>query len=221
MPFRLGAAAMMAAILSTLAVMIARAVIDPPITPDIPGREAFLFQHLILAAMAAVILQILLLWQGRADYRTGLVWGAGGFAAAVVAPWLALPHLPVGELPMHDPAALLFWLLTVVVSAIGLWLLLRGGFPLRPAAPGGLQARLGGVVLLLLPLLLVPVPDWAGADWAGPEMPPAAHDASGDPLDGLEDDGAAVMLVVNLLFWLALGLASVLAARQIVHRPAS
>lgn len=208
MPFRLGAAAMMAAILATLTVLIARAVIDPPVVPDIAGRESFLFQHLALAVAAALVYQCAFLAAGGLpDYRRGLRWGGGGFAAAVIAPLLAMPHLPTGMLPLHDGTALLFWLTTVALTGLGLWLLLRAGDPLR----GDWRGRAVGAVLLVLPLLLAPQPDLPG------EI--ATTDMGGDPLAGMATGNDLLLaLVLNLLFWLALGLASVLAARRVVHR---
>jgi predicted cobalt transporter CbtA len=210
MPFRLGAAAMMAAILATLTVLVARAVIDPPVVPDIAGRESFLFQHLALAVGAALSFQ-LAFWAagGLPGYRGGLRWGAGGFIAAVVAPLLAMPHLPTGAVPLHDGGALLFWLTTVAVTGLGLWLLLRGGGPLR----GDWRGRAVGGLLLVLPVLLAPRPVRPG------ELADGSPGAAADPLAAMAAGGdTALMLGLNLLFWLALGLASVLAARRVVHR---
>lgn len=208
MAVRLGAAAMMAAILATLVVLIARAVIDPPVMPDIAGREAFLFQHLALAAAAALVYQIAFFAGGdRPAYRSGLSWGGGGFVAAVMAPLLVLPQLPAGVLPLHDGPVLLFWLTTVALTGTGLWLLLRDGGPLR----GNPRGRMAGGLLLVLPVLLAPTPPLPG-DLVDGDMktdPLLAMTAGGDLL---------LMLGLNLLFWLALGLASVLAARRVVYR---
>jgi len=210
MPLRLGAAAMMAAILATLAVLIARAVIDPPVLPDLTGREAFLFQHMALAVPAAVICQLIFLRLGRPGYRAGLFWGLGGFVAVTLAPPLAIPQLPVGVVPLHDGEMLLFWLATVVITAAGLWLLARAGGPLRGGHTG---SRVVGALLLLLPALLAPAADLPGE--AGPQQ----GDTGGSFLADMQGSGDVIlMLALNLLFWLALGLASVLAARQVVHR---
>lgn len=207
MPFRLGAAAMMAAILATLVVLIARAVLDPPVAPDIAGRESFLFQHLALAAMAAPVFQIVFLARGQPDYRAGLQWGLGGFAAAVLAPLAAMPQLPAGILPLHDGATMLAWLTTAAVSGLGLWLLLQDGGPLR----GDWRGRAVGGLLLVLPQLLAPQPVLPGETVeAGAKVDPLAGMAAGSDLP--------LMLGLNLLFWLVLGLASVLAARRVVHK---
>ena len=62
MPLRLATAAAMAAILATLAVMIARAVVDPPHVPDIAAREAFLLQHVGVGLAGALVLQLAFYW---------------------------------------------------------------------------------------------------------------------------------------------------------------
>src|SRR3546814_20608588 len=113
---------MMAAILATLAVLVARAVIDPPVVPDIAGRESFLFQHLALAAAAALVYQVAFLARGDLpDYRSGLNWGAGGFAATVVAPLLALLPLPAGVLPPPDGRSAARWVGKGCVSHVNYW----------------------------------------------------------------------------------------------------
>jgi hypothetical protein len=70
-------------------------------------------------------------------------------------------------------------------------------------------------VLLVLPPLLAPQPELPG-DIAADV---AADGMATDPLAGMTaGSDLLVMLALNLLFWLALGLASVLAARRVVHR---
>src|SRR3546814_14817372 len=71
------------------------------LSPYVAVRESFLFQHLALAAAAALVYQVAFLAGGDLpDYRSGLNWGGGDFAATVVAPLLAMPQLPAGVLPL-------------------------------------------------------------------------------------------------------------------------
>lgn len=218
MPLRLATAAMMAAILATLAVMIARAVVDPPHVPDIAAREAFLLQRVGVGLLGGLVLQLAFQRHGLPDYRGGLAWGAGGFAAAVLAPLWVQPGQPPGVLPTEDGGALLFWLFTAAVTAIGLWLLLAGR--------GG--RRLLGLALLLAPSLLAPVSAWreqTGIAAAGNPAEDTGETLPGLPPTGLPDGAAAaaaagdatLLLGLNLLFWLLLGVFSVLSARRVMR----
>ncbi len=114
-------------------------------------------------------------------WREGLHWGLAGFAAFMLAPAIGLPP----ELPGMEAAPLLqrqaWWLATVAATAGGLALLFLGREPLR----AGL-----GLVLLVLPHLYgapQPVEDHS--------LVPAA----------LAHQFVSAALVVNLVFWAALG----------------
>jgi cobalt transporter subunit CbtA len=114
-------------------------------------------------------------------WREGLHWGLAGFAAFMLAPTIGLPP----ELPGMEAAPLLqrqaWWLATVAATAGGLALLFLGREPLR----AGL-----GLVLLVLPHL-------HGA-------PQAVEHHSLVPA-ALAHQFVSAALVVNLLFWAALG----------------
>ncbi|WP_298720310.1 hypothetical protein [uncultured Ferrovibrio sp.] len=224
MPVRLGAAAAMAAILATLVVLIVRAIIDPPVVPNIASREAFLFQMIGIGCVAGLVYQLIFLWLGVPSYRGGLAWGLGGFAAAVLAPLLSLPDQPAGVMPAGDGGALLFWSFVVAVSGAGLMLLLLGR---------GRQ-RLFGLALLLAPPLVAPASTWREQTGYA-ETPPgdvsgmltvdplSSGSASLDPLPDIPLEAATggdtvLMLGLNLLFWLLLGVFSVLANRRVVQR---
>lgn len=213
MPLRLTAAAAMAMVLSTLAVMIVRAmVVDPAQMADTAAGEAFLLQHVGVGLIGALVLQLGFRRQGLPSYAGGLAWGAGGFAAAVLAPLWTQPDLLPGMLPLEDGGALLFWLFTVAITALGLWLLLTGRG----------RRRLFGIALLLAPPLLAPVSAWR-------ERTGLAHGLPGDappdqlpmlPAEPMEVAAGAdgiLLLGLNLLFWLLLGGFSVLAARRVLR----
>jgi cobalt transporter subunit CbtA len=114
-------------------------------------------------------------------WREGLHWGLAGFAAFVLAPAIGLPP----ELPGMEAAPLLqrqaWWLATVAATAGGLALLFLGREPLR----AGL-----GLVLLVLPHLY-----GAPQPMEHHSLVPAA----------LAHQFVSAALVVNLLFWAALG----------------
>lgn len=205
MPVRLGAAAMMAAILATLVVMIVRAVVDPPLVPDIAAREAFLLQLVGLGVAAGIVYQLIFHWRGVPSYSGGLVWGAGGFAAAVLAPLLSRPDQPPGVLPTGDGGALLFWIFTAAVSAAGLWLLLDGAG----------RRRLFGLALLLAPPLMAPASSWREHTGYAESTPDPFASA---PLEAAAGGDTVLILGLNLVFWLLLGVFSVLAARRVVLR---
>lgn len=232
MPLRLIAAAAMAAILATLSVMIARAVVDPPHVPDIAAREAFLLQHVGIGLAGGLALQAAYWRHGVPAYPGGLLWGAGGFAAAVLAPLWSQPAQPPGVIPMEDGGALLFWLFTVGVTAAALWLLL--------VVAG--RWRLIGLALLAAPPLLAPASAWreqtglgAGRLGAGslagdigkalpsdavpgdaPPDAPAILPAT--PMEMPAGQDAFLLLGLNLLFWLLMGVFSVLSARRVLSR---
>src|SRR5690606_18097072 len=208
MSLRLGVAAAMAAVLSTLSVLIVRAVVDPPLVPDIAAREAFLLQCILLGLPGGLVLQLAFRQQGLPSYAGGLAWGAGGFAAAVLAPLWVLPRVPPGVLPLRDGGTLLFWLLTVGVTAFGLWLLLT-----RHS-----NARLVGLALLLVPSLLAPASVWREQTGLAEPAASLPGDRPSDqppllpaePMETAANAGGVLLLGLNLVFWLLLGVFSVL-----------
>lgn len=209
MPFRYGAAAMMAAICATLIVLVVRAVVDPPVETGVgmADREAFIFQRIGTGLLGGLVYQLAFGWRGLPGYAGGLAWGAGGFAAAVLAPLAVMPALPPGVPPLEDAGQILFWLFTIALSGWGLWWLLR------PDAAAGLKRRAFGVVLLLVPGLLAPAEAW--------QEQTALPETGGDPLAGLSAADFGLLFGLNLLFWLCLGFFSVLAARRVMRQGVS
>jgi cobalt transporter subunit CbtA len=127
---------------------------------------------LLLAAMEGA--------RARIDWRTGLIWGACGFAACGLAPAMglapALPGAAEGDLTLRQ----LWWIGTAMSTAAGLWLALRGTPRWAAAA---------GAVLLLAPHLI-------GA--------PAAAFSSTVPAE-LASLFTARSLATQSVLWLALG----------------
>lgn len=133
----------------------------------------------------------------KLDWRHGLLWGLAGYAVFFVAPSLGLPP----EIPGAEAALLesrqLWWTFAVVCTAAGLAVMAFGKSPWRWA----------GLVLLVVPHL-------AGAPHLGTspfaEYPP---DAAAE-MAALAKRFVWASAIANGLFWIALGSASVWAARR-------
>lgn len=116
--------------------------------------------------------------------RSGIWWGFAGFAAFHLAPALGLPP----ELPGDAAAGLgvrqVWWLLTVLATAAGLWIIAFQ--PIR-------YVKLAGVALIVLPHL-----------FGAPQ--PEVH--TGLAPDDLRSAFILNSLISNAIFWIVLGLLS-------------
>ncbi|MFN3398860.1 MAG: hypothetical protein ACK4Z4_00845 [Ferrovibrio sp.] len=209
MPLRLLAAAFAAALLATMGLMFARVATMPVGLLDPREGDYLLLRHLALGLAGGLALQIFLLYRPSTGIYRALAWGVAGFLALTLMPWLVLPDTVPGQVTGRHP---LRWLIVAGCAAGGLWLLWSPGLQEKSRR----NRRLAGLGLLLLPLL---AGAFGGADPVLPEpgMPePAEAEA------GLGPDFAVWQgLFLNLLFWLLLGLFSVLTARRIVQQPQS
>lgn len=138
--------------------------------------------NILTAAGFALVLCGTYALQGRpASWRTGLLWGLGGFAVFVVAPGLGLPP----KLPGMPTAALeprqVWWIATAAATALGL----------------GLLAFRRTVPTVLLALALLAVPHLIGA-------PQPLNPGTTVPADLAREFVIAVTLT-GLLFWGLLG----------------
>ncbi len=133
---------------------------------------------------AALLLSTVTLCGFGLDVRRGLLWGVAGFVCFVAAPALGLPPVPPG-VPVADVhARQLWWVMTVVATAIALFLI----FATRPT---WISRTAGGLFLLL--------PHAIGAPQIiGPQIVPA-H---------LVRAFALASIAGNGLFWLVLGAAT-------------
>ena len=123
-------------------------------------------------------------FRGSVTWRKGILWGLAGFAAFHLAPSLGLPP----ELPGDAAAGLeqrqVWWLLTVIVTAAGLWII---------AFQPNRYLKLFGVALILVPHLFG-------------EPQPEVH-------EGLAPDELRIAfhftsLATNAVFWIVLGMLS-------------
>jgi cobalt transporter subunit CbtA len=114
-------------------------------------------------------------------WRNGLLWGLAGYTVFFVAPSLGLPpEVPGTEAAnLHDRQ--LWWLMTVLMTAVGLWLLFFS------------KTRLNK----LLGFLLLVSPHWIGAPQ--PDVHSSAAPAA------LAHLFIAATAFANAAFWLALG----------------
>lgn len=204
MPIRLLAAAFMAALGATLGLMLARVAAMPAVITHVPQNDLLLLHQIGLGFTASMILLLLALRRGQAAPTLGeaLFWGAAGFHSLVLAPWLILPDSIPGQISGESDGMLL-WLCAVGASVVGFWALHRPGL-----------RRLAGLVLLALPLLLGQL--GGGADGDGLVSPDYGHLPGDDP-----EFGVWRALGLNLLFWLLLGIFSMLAARRVMRLEAA
>jgi cobalt transporter subunit CbtA len=116
------------------------------------------------------------------DWRAGLLWGLAGYIVFFVTPSLGLPpELPGAQsAPLHDRQ--LWWLLTVLTSASGLYLL---------AFVKQLGYKALGLVLLASPYLI-----------GAPE--PLMHAATA--VEALASTFIQATAIANAIFWLSLGM---------------
>lgn len=146
------------------------------------------FALVMLATMAAVLKSNPAV---RFDWRTGLLWGAAGYAIFFVAPAVGLPPEVPGAEAAPLEARQLWWLLAAGCTAAGLAIAAFGNSPWRWAA-----------------LALLVVPHLVGAPHPGArpfaDYPPEAAIA----LSELARRFVWATAFANAVFWLALGSAA-------------
>jgi cobalt transporter subunit CbtA len=138
--------------------------------------------NMTLAIGFALLLAVtIFLSRGMTGWRSGLLWGLAGYIVFFVAPSLGLPP----EVPGTEAARLgdrqVWWLMAVLCTAGGLWLLV----PRRHCA-----IRLLGIVLLVAPHVI-----------GAPQ--PSIHGSTA-PVELMHHFIYAAVLT-NLVFWLVLG----------------
>ena len=98
----------------------------------------------------------------KIDTRRGLLWGAGGFIAFVLAPSLGLPPELPGMVASDVLARQSWWITTAVASIVGLWLLV---FSKK------MQYKILAVVIALTPHLVgAPHPEVLSSNGVPPEL---------------------------------------------------
>lgn len=151
------------------------------------GRERNTFTAaatvLTAIALSAVLFGIVHILGRTLNATRGLLWGLAGFLCLNVAPAIGLPPRPPGVIQADLAGRQIWWLATVVLTAVGLWLLI--GRP-RPRW----FHKVTGIAALVLPHI-------AGAPSAtGQTLVPAT----------LIAQFAAASLFAAAVFWITVGL---------------
>ncbi|TCD15024.1 CbtA family protein [Oricola cellulosilytica] len=141
-----------------------------------------LLSNLVVGASFALLLTAaIMLLNQPISMRSGLLWGAGGFGAFVLAPNFGLPPelpgMPAGDLLERQ----IWWTATVAMTAGGLLML---------ALKRRLPWMLAGVALIVLPHI-----------YGAPQA--VSHDS--DVPANLAAQFATASVVTSALFWLVLG----------------
>jgi cobalt transporter subunit CbtA len=151
--------------------------------PQGTGRTAYAFLASIVAGagFAAILAGVSLLSGVRITPRNGLLWGLAGFLAVHLAPAASLPPelpgMPAGDLLARQ----IWWVGTIVATAISIWL-----FTQRTE----MWAKVAAVVLVAMPHII------------GAPMPPTHESAVPAVISAAF---AANTLAVAALMWLAIG----------------
>ncbi|WP_281018089.1 MULTISPECIES: CbtA family protein [unclassified Minwuia] len=111
----------------------------------------------------AFVLVALIAFSGRRmTARRGVLWGAAGFVTTALAPGLGLPPELPGMLAAEVQARQIWWLLTVVLTGLGLWLIFLSDR----------QVLMGvGIIALIIPHAIgAPHPHHGGGSGVPPEL---------------------------------------------------
>lgn len=152
-----------------------------------------------LLVLAAILISRRLKTTINLDWRYGLLWGAVGYSIFFLAPALGVPPEIPGAIaaPLEDRQ--LWWLLAVVFTSAGFSGVAFGKSPWRWAA----------ICLFIVPYLV-------GAPSTPTEVLTNQSPAVIAELEVLASQFISATAIANACFWLALGLVSVWAVRQIM-----
>ncbi len=108
------------------------------------------------SGLSLILLGLMIFSDTKVVMRSALAWGIGGFFAVALAPALGLPPVVPGipEAPLMDRQ--LWWLGTVIATALGLWAIFRKRTPMWTAV---------GIAMILAPHLVgAPHPEVADSE---------------------------------------------------------
>jgi len=178
---------------------------DPEAWGPEDGAERIFYTYLSSSLMAIGFALVIISGMSLTDKKSikaGALWGLAGYIAFFVAPTLGLPP----EIPGMEAAALegrqSWWLLTVLLTAIGLGLLAFGKGALRWS----------GLLVIAIPHILgAPQPESHG--FAHPDATAVAA------LEALVGQFEIATAVVNGIFWVCLGLLCAVAMNTLFKLP--
>jgi cobalt transporter subunit CbtA len=153
--------------------------------PLVDGANRLIFSlltNMLLGVALGLILAAIFALRPVANWRHGILWGLGGFAAVNLAPAFGLPPelpgMPAGDLLARQ----IWWLTTAILTACGIALLFLSENAIW---------RLGGIVLVILPHIY-------GS--------PKAQNLNSKVPAVLAAEFATTSLITNLIFWAFLGI---------------
>ena len=124
------------------------------------------FMMLVYAGFALVLLPLMSIAENRGasiTARTGIVWGVAGFVVAILAPAFTAPPALPGYATIDIDIRQVWWISTVIATALGLWLIAFGRHPFAWVAAVMLLAAPHAVGLPPHEVFLGPAPPELGA----------------------------------------------------------
>ena len=140
------------------------------------------FTNILLGVALALILAAIFALRPSTDWRHGILWGLGGFAAVNLAPAFGLPPALPGMAEGDLQSRQIWWLTTAILTASGIALLFLSKTAIW---------RLGGPLLLVLPHIY-------GA--------PRVQSLNSKVPAILAAEFVTASLISNLVFWIFLGI---------------
>ena len=157
------------------------------------GTDRLLFSiltNMLLGVALGLILGAIFALRPVANWRDGILWGLGGFAAVNLAPAFGLPPelpgMPAGDILARQ----IWWLTTAILTACGIALLFLSKTVIW---------RLGGVALIILPHI-----------YGAPKSPNLNSKIPAT----LAAEFATTSLITNLIFWAFLGMLAAVAMEK-------
>ena len=149
-----------------------------------------LLTNMLLGVALGLILGAIFTLRPVANWRDGILWGLGGFAAVNLAPAFGLPPelpgMPAGDLLAQQ----IWWLTTAILTACGIALLFLSKSVIW---------RLGGAILIILPHI-----------YGAPKSPNLNSKVPAT----LAAEFATTSLITNLVFWAFLGMLTAVAMKK-------
>ncbi len=164
-------------------------------------RSGYSFMANLLVCFAyALLLMSAMATRTKITMAQGVFWGGAAYLSLFVMPALGLPPEIPGMEAAHLENRQMWWLLTVILTALGLWSL-----AFKP-----LVFKIVGVLMLILPHIMgAPQPETHGFANTAPDAITA--------LTALWHHFIIQTSLANALLWLIIGLLSALLTKQFIY----